>query len=175
MTKTILLGTLIGGIILFAWSAVSWELLPWHTSSFRSFSNEDAMTQALLAGAKQNGMYSIPGGLEDNPNQEKLIKGPFMFAAVRPGPMGPVAPMFIGQALIQFAAAFMLTLLLMQVHALSFARRVLFVAGIGLAGGVAAFLPEMNWWGFSAAYTLVNVADMTIGFTLAGVALAKIV
>jgi hypothetical protein len=49
-------------MVLFAWSSVSWEVLPWHTSAFRSFSNEDALTQALLADANEPGMYSIPGG-----------------------------------------------------------------------------------------------------------------
>ena len=175
MMKKIVLGTLLGGILMFTWSAISWELLPWHTSAFGAFSNEDTLTQDVIAGAKEAGMYSIPGLLESNVSKEKLIKGPFIFASVRPGPMGPVAPMFIGQVLIQFGAALIATLLLIRARGLGFIGRVLFVAGIGLAGAMAAFLPEMNWWGFAANYTLVNVADMTIGFALAGVGLAKVV
>jgi hypothetical protein len=83
--------------------------------------------------------------------------------------------MFIQPVLIQFGAALILTLLPMQARSLRFGGRVLFAAGIGLAGALSAFLPEMNWWGFAASYTLVNIADMTVGFALAGLALAKVV
>jgi len=175
MIRQLTLGTIVGGAILFLWSAVSWELLSWHRSAFRSFSNEDTITAAIVTGAPAPGMYSIPGNLESAPNLEKLIKGPFVFAAVRPGAMAPPATMFAGHALIQFAAAFLATLLLLQARGLGFIGRTLFVTGIGLTGGIAAFLPEMTWWSFAPGYTLVNVADLTIGFALAGVALAKMI
>lgn len=181
MMRTIVLGTVLGGIVLFAWSFFSWTVLPWHLSVFRGFSNEDALTPLLLAGAKESGMYTVPGMLEGGSKEQqkamedKLAKGPFLFAALRPGPIGSTASMFINQILLQLGVALVATLLLMQVRLAGYLARAGFVASVGLAGALAAFLPESNWWGFSASYTAVNVADMVIGFGLAGLALAKIV
>jgi hypothetical protein len=73
--KTIVWGTLVGGIVLFAWGAISWTALPWRNTVFQHFSNEEAITQALMAGAKEPGMYTVPGMLEGGtPEQQKAMQ-----------------------------------------------------------------------------------------------------
>jgi hypothetical protein len=80
----------------------------------------------------------------------------------------------IVQILIQMASALLLTWLLLQTSGLSYARRVLFLAVAGLAASVIADLPNWNWWGFSGAYTVVNLIDYTITWFLAGLVIAKV-
>jgi hypothetical protein len=72
------------------------------------------------------------------------------------------------------AAAFLLTGLLLQTNGLSYARRVMFLAVSGLAASVIVDLPNWNWWGFSGAYTVVNLADSTITWMLTGLIIAKV-
>jgi len=47
MTKQLLLGTVLGAIVLFLWSALGWMLIPWPGDPLRSFTNEDAVLQAI--------------------------------------------------------------------------------------------------------------------------------
>jgi hypothetical protein len=51
-------------------------------------------------------------------------------------------------------------------------RRVLMSTVVGLAIAIVGHLPAWNWWGFSLQYTLIEIADLVIGFTLAGVLIA---
>lgn len=178
--KSIVLGTLLGGFTLVAWSAISWLALPWHMAGFRSFSNEEALTQTLVAGAREAGMYTIPrmesgSAAQRQSTADKLVRGPLVFASVRPGPLESTFALFVRQFLIQLATAFVLTLLLLRTGTGGFARRVWFVAGIGLAGGIAGHLPNWNWWSFAPGYTAVEVADMVIGFALAGCVMAAVI
>jgi hypothetical protein len=48
--KRLLPGTVLGGLVLFAWGFVSWELLPWHTAGF----DYRPIGQAMLLGFAGN-------------------------------------------------------------------------------------------------------------------------
>jgi hypothetical protein len=49
------------------------------------------------------------------------------------------------------------------------------VAGLGLLIFAAAHLNDWNWWGFSTAYTLMQLGAVFIGWLLAGLVMAKFV
>ncbi len=49
MLKRLLAGTVLGGLVMFAWGAVSWMLLPWHQPALQSFANEEV----VAAGARR--------------------------------------------------------------------------------------------------------------------------
>ena len=78
------------------------------------------------------------------------------------------------QLLSLVAAAFLLTWLVLQTSGLSYARRVMFLAVVGLSASVIVDLPNWNWWGFSGSFTAVNVADNVITWLLAGLVIAKV-
>ena len=71
-------------------------------------------------------------------------------------------------------AAFLLTWLLLQTTGLSYAKRVVFLGVAGLAAGVIVEIPNWNWWGFSTAYTAVNIIDFTLMWTIAGLVIARV-
>jgi hypothetical protein len=56
----LLLGSLLGGLAFFAWSAVSWMALPWHRRVYRTFTDEDAVARVLVANAPASGIYGLP-------------------------------------------------------------------------------------------------------------------
>jgi hypothetical protein len=186
MMKSLLLGTILGGIAAFVWSTISWTVLPWHEKPILHFQNEEEVSAVIASHAAQSGIYILPAG----PSQEgmtaeqkkaaqaavmeKMQKGPIMFAAVRRGGFGSYANGLIIQFFSLMAAAFLLTWLLLQTRGLSYARRVLFLAVAGLAASVIVDIPDWNWWGFSGVYTAVNLADFTLMWLFAGMVIAKV-
>lgn len=60
MIKKLVLGAVVGGIIVFAWGAVSWMALPWHEATLQRFSNEAQIAVAVRSGAHRDGVYFLP-------------------------------------------------------------------------------------------------------------------
>jgi lipoprotein signal peptidase len=186
MMKALVLGTILGGLVAFVWSSVSWEVIGWHEKTMVKFQNEDEVSAVIASHAPVDGTYLLPAGPSTDgmtPDQkkatqaatmEKMQKGPIMFATVRRGGFGSFSRGLIIQLLSLMAAAFLLTWLLLQTSGLSYARSVAFLAIVGLSASVIVDLPNWNWWGFSGAYTAVNLADSTITWLLAGLVIAKV-
>jgi hypothetical protein len=186
MIRSLVLGTILGGLVAFIWSFISWELLPWHEKALQSFHNEDEVSAVIASHITKSGSYILPGA----PSQEGLTseqkkaaqdiamqkwqKGPVMFAAIRSAGFGSFPARLIIQMLYQMAAALLLTWLLLQTTGLSYARRVAFCGVAGLAASVIADLPNWNWWGLSGTYTAVNLVDYTLTWLLAGLVIAKV-
>jgi len=186
MIRSLVLGTILGGLAAFAWSTISWEVLGWHEKGMISFQNEDEVSAIIASHATKDGTYILPSvpptkGMTSEQRKktqatvmEKMKTGPIMVAAVRRGGFGSFSRALMIQLLSLMAAAFLLTCLLMQTSGLRYARRVAYLAIVGLAASVIVDLPNWNWWGFSGASTAVNLADSTITWLLAGLIIAKV-
>jgi hypothetical protein len=173
MTKALVLGTILGGLVMFAWGAVYHMVLPYGTLVFLRFSDEDTVARALLANAPRSGVYFLPYMPEGDEAgaqaaQEKLSRGPFVFASIRIGAMGEARGYFIGQIVIDLLSGLLATLLLLHARPTTGPARALFLAGVGLAAWVAGSLPEWNWYAFSTPFTLAAMLDLVVGFGLAG-------
>jgi hypothetical protein len=171
--KSLVLGTLLGGLTALVWSNISWELIGWHEKTLLTFQNDEEVAAAISSHTVQDGTYLMPYGTSKEA-QDRMQKGPIVLAAVRRGGMGPVGRLFGVQIAILFAAAFLLTWLLLHTSGLSYARRVMFLAVVGLAASVIVDLPNWNWWGFSGSFTAVDVADNVLTCLLAGLVIAKV-
>ncbi len=160
--RKIVLGTLLGGIITFCWGAFSWMVLPWHQATLRDFTNEHWVASAIRDNAPKSGVYYL--------EQE-----PTTFAAVRREPVNPASWRFFFKGFfVELAGAFLLTALLASLPELSYARRVWVAAMVGMTAAVTTHLANWSWWGFSAEFTLVSMADQVIAWTLAGLAIAAV-
>jgi len=173
----ITLGTLLGGLVMFAWGAASHMVIPYGTLVFLRFSDEDTVARAISANAPRSGVYFLPYMPEGDPAgmqaaQEKLARGPFVFAAVRAGAMGETRGYFIGQLVIDLLAGLLTTVLLLQARPATATARALFMGVVGLAAWVAASLPAWNWYAFSLAFTLASLLDLVVGFALAGLVIS---
>jgi hypothetical protein len=186
MLKSLVFGTILGGLVAFVWSSISWEILPWHELGFHSFQNDEEVSAVIASHSTESGNYILPGRppLEGMTREQKkaaeatqmarMQKGPMMFAAVRRGGFGSFAVGLVTQYLILTAGAFLLTWLVLQTSGLSYGKRVIFLAVVGLAASVVSDLPNWNWWGFSGSYTAVMVADSTLTWLFAGLVIAKV-
>jgi hypothetical protein len=186
MLKSLILGAILGGLIAFVWSAISWSILPWHLKRLRSFQSEDEVIAIIASHAPESGNYLLPTGPpQEGMNAEqkkaaqeiraqKMQQGPLVFAAIRKEGFGSFPKVLLTQLLCQMFAALLLTWMLLQTTGLSYARRVAFLAVAGVAASVIADLPNWNWWAFSGAYTAVNLIDYTLTWFLAGLVIAKV-
>jgi hypothetical protein len=180
MLKQLILGSLLGGIILFLWSFIAWEFIPWPGQPLKAFNNEAAVEQAIVSNAAGSGNYIMPNphkpGLSSEQQQammEKITQGPMVFASVRLGPMRPFSVLLIVQLVTQLLSAFIATFLLLKTCGLSFGQRVMFVAACGVLIFVAGKLDEWVWWSFSSAYLMMEFGAIVIGWILAALVIAK--
>lgn len=189
MTKKVIMGGTLGGLVMFLWGAVSWRVLPWHDLTMGKFTDEAAVADVIAANAPQSGIYLLPNARRLDPQADEAARkqartdalartqsGPFLFVSVARAGTDPTNPwLFIRSLIIQIVAATLITVLLVQTRGLHFWCRVGFVETAGVLIGVLATFPLWNWWQFPLRYTLVNFADLIIGVTLAGFVIAKVV
>ncbi len=168
MKRTMLL-SVTAGVVLFVWGFFSWAVLPWHNSAANKFVNEAAISQALKDNAPQAGVYFLPFSEKDHgPNQVGA------FANVLP----QGTPMNMGKQmatalLTNIISALLVLVLLSTTQDLTYWNKVGFFALTGLIIGFVSHAPYWNWFGFSTAYVAVMILDILIGWTLAGLAIAK--
>jgi len=187
MLKSLSLGGLLGGLVLFAWGSISWMALPWHRVTFESFTDEVAVAQVLSANARGSGVYILPNGHRREPGmteaQQKAVEedamkrgeqGPFMLASITLHGWGSMGNAMLVGLLTQIAGALLATWLLLKTSGLQYWGRVGFLVIFALTVAVLAYVPYWNWWHFSTNYTLVAFADLLIGWFLAGLVIAKV-
>jgi hypothetical protein len=186
MSKSLILGAVLGGVTAFIWSFISWDLLPWHENQLHSFQNEDEVIAVIASHAPQSGNYLLPTGppeeglsadqkkAAEEIRMQKMQKGPLVFAAIRKEGFGSFPKTLLIQLLYQMFAALLLTWMLLQTSGLGYTRRVAFLGVAGLAVSVIADLPNWNWWGYSGGYVAVNLIDYTVTWLLAGLVIAKV-
>ena len=188
MAKRLALGSLLGGIVLFVWSAIAWMVIPWPGEPLRSFTNEDAVVQAVTANAPRSGNYLLPNepkrtaGMTDEQYKtarqmamDRMTHGPMIFAVVRLEPMGSTTRPLILQFLTQLVLALIASFLLLQTGRLSYKGRVIFLTVIGVIIFVGGHADEWNWWSFSNAYMLMQFGAIVIGWLLASFVIAAFV
>ncbi len=157
------------GLVLFVWGFVSWVVLPWHMMVVNKFTNEAAISQALKENSPQRGVYYLPYSEKDHgPNQV----GAFVNVLPEGTEMNMGKQMATG-VVIQIVSAFLVLMLLSQTSGLTFWGKVGFFALVGLIIGFVSHAPYWNWFGFPTPYIVVTILDILIGWTLAGLAVAK--
>lgn len=187
MQKSLILGGLSGGLVLFVWGSISWMVLPWHAITLEKFTDEIAVAQVLTANAHQPGVYILPNAHKQDPTLPEPLRkaaeedamnrarlGPFMFASIAPHGWGSMGTAMLIGLCTQIVAAFLATWLLLNTKGLNYLARVRFLVMLALAVAVLAHVPYWNWWSFSASFTLVMFADTLIGWVLAGFVIAKL-
>jgi hypothetical protein len=182
VNKQLALGSILGAIVLFVWSAIAWNVIPWPGDPLRAFTNEDMVEQAIVANAPKSGNYLLPNphkaGLTSEQQQksaEKMFHGPMMFASVRLEPLGSMPKLLVMQFLTQLIVALIATFLLLQTSGLSYGKRVVFVTAIGLLIFVGGKVDQWIWWSFSNAFLVMELGAIVIGWFLASLVIAKFV
>ena len=166
---------IVGGIILFIWSAISWMILPWHMATLRGFSNEIAVIQTVTSNSPQSGIYILPLKQRDV-QQGQAQQSPQVFASINFQGMGtsmaePMLICFLNQVITAILVAWLLS----KATGLNYFGRVGFIVVFALAASLVTHIPYWNWFAFDTTYTLMIIVDTLIGWLLAGLVMAKLV
>lgn len=175
-----LLAAILGGVIVFAWGAVSWMVLGWHTPTINVFANEDQVAQVLVDNAPASGIYVLP-----KPQPSRVAAppaeaapaqaGPFAFVAYTREGVDPQMKMPMAYAVASsIIAALLIAWLVRAAEGLGYFQRVLFIATVGIVIAIAGRVPNWIWWHFSTEFMVIDLADVVIGWTLAALVMAAL-
>ncbi len=160
-TKFLLSAALLGGVVLFAFSAAYHMVLPWESWALNEFKDSKALNDVVRATAPRNGVYYTREGV---------------FAAVAYLPdfsdksqaMGGAMATEFGKDVV---VALLLALILPWTRTATVLGRGALLGSIGLAAALSEHVSDWNWYGFSGPFTVLTMGDIVIGWFLAGLAI----
>ena len=165
-SRLLVVGTLVGGIVLFAWQALSHGVLGLPEKGMRVFPGDStgAVAHTLRSAAPTNGVYFSRYGVLaavdiSNDFADKTKEFVSMMAK---------------QLVLDLAIALVLTLLIGRLASPSVVQTGLMYALLALVFAGPVFLSNGIWWNFPKGWNLGNVADQVIGFFLLGLTLAAL-
>ena len=161
-TRLLVLGTLAGALTLFAWESVSNTAIPWHSATMRSFRDSSAVVQAIKTNISANGMYVDARGVVAAVSLTPELKDK----------SGLLGLMLTRQFALDMVASFLVLLAMLRMPRATTSQYVIMTAALSLAVSASVLVSDWNWYGFGAAWTLVNTIDRTIGYVLMALVLA---
>ena len=180
--KKRLLAAFVGALIAFAWSAVV-HMAP--TTGMMGISilkeKEDGVMGGLRSAQLDPGLYFFPGfdmstsrtKAEQDAWTAKFKAGPSGLLLIQPKGGEPMEPK---QLLLEFLSTFGCALIAATVLAMtvgSFTARALLVAFLGLFGWLALSVSQWVWYHYPFAFIGLDLIDQSVGWLLAGLAMAK--
>src|SRR5215475_2628064 len=179
--KKVLLPGILGGLLVFIWSAIAHIVLPIGQMGLKTIpNNEDAVLTAMKSNIQQPGLYFMPGydmsrkptEAEQTAFMAKYEAGPTAFLVYHPTGEKAMSPgQLIRQALFNILCGLIAAFIISSTVA-SLATRGVMVALMGLFAWVEVSLPYWNWYRFPADFTFGAGLDTVIGWLLGGFLIA---
>ncbi len=175
MSRKLLLGAVLAGLVVFLWSGISHMLLPWWNTTLKGFSNEEAIGAAIVQGGNEDGIYLLPRYEPgDEAGEQRMAAGPVTFVALTGGGRDPSsAGSLILQLIFDIIIALLMARLFICVGPQAFSVRLRMVVVIAVIAGLMAHLPNWAWFGFAGVFTFLSMLDLIIGWTLGGLVLTR--
>jgi hypothetical protein len=189
MTRKIILGGVLAGVLMFVWSSLAHTVLPIGAMGISTTANEDAVLAALKANLSASGFYFMPGhqimqserasgaagakAMEEW--QSKYAGGAWAVMMYHPGGANLMETrQLVGEFVADVIAGMILVFaLLMAVARIrTFGGRIGFVTLLGMLPWLIVDSSYLNWYGFPLKYELGQLLDQGVGAVLAGVGLA---
>jgi hypothetical protein len=181
--KKLLISAVIGGIALFIWGWLAW-ILPIHTGSMHTISNEEAVVTAMQVNMEQRGVYVFPG-MPPSADQaatdewkQKYEEGPVGMIIYDPEGSSPMNPsqMIVGLIISMLSAFFVSWFLSRSTAAAStYIARVAYCGMLGIFVSVSVHMVNWNWMGYPLDYTVAWIIDTVIGWLIAGLAIGAVI
>ncbi|MBI3288529.1 MAG: hypothetical protein HYZ74_03315 [Elusimicrobia bacterium] len=162
-------GAVAGGLVAFAWSALSWTVLPFHNMTVNAFGDPAAIVSAIETGAPRSGVYV----LVNDPKGQTAPTDPFVFLSYERRGWGSMGRAMAAGLLVQMVGAFFWTWILGKIPGLTLKDAALYGFFFGLAVGVLGAMPNWVWWKFPASFTLLSVLDAAVAWTAASLAISR--
>jgi len=182
--KSIVIGGVLGGLVMFFWGFVAHMLLP--LGEVGMVEAPLPQQEAVIATLKDNlqqgaGVYIVPMEMAAMGDKDKAaafgaraLANPYAFIVYQP--QGTDVMNQMGSNLgIEWATNTLSALLaafLVSFAAVGFGKRVLLVLVAGVFGWVTNAVPMWNWYRFPADFTGAALVEQGVGWLLAGLAIA---
>lgn len=174
----------LAGVVMFLWGAVSHVALQLGDAGMENLPADSVIVPVLKENVPRAGFYYFPTMDEDGGDaayaefERKHAEGPRGVLVFHPEGAVAMSPWQLGKELLTNVATCLLAGILLWCAADrlgSYAKRVAFVAVLGLLTWLAVDVPYWNWYGFPETFTLAQLPDSVIGFALAGCVLGALV
>lgn len=176
----IVIAGVLAGIVVFIWGAFSHMVLPLGHVGFDDPSDEAAL-QAMQSTLPEEGVYMLPHLPMDQWEDEAAVaafseraaSSPFALVIYQPQGRNPMD--MGGQLGIQFLTVVLggiLAAWIVSLGALGFAQRTLVVTAMAAFAWLAISLPYWNWYRFPLDFTVANLVENLVGWTLGGLVIA---
>jgi hypothetical protein len=162
-------GAVAGGLIAFAWSAISWMALPFHGKTLSNIPDPAAVIQGIGGEASPSGVYL----LMNDAKGQKAPTDPFIFVSYHAKGWGSMRASMAMGLLMQMVGGFFWTWILGKIPGLTLKDAALYGCFFGLCLGALGVMPNWVWWKFPLGYSLVYVLDGVIAWTIASVVIAR--
>ncbi len=177
--KRILLGTLVGMIIYFAFQSTMW--MSGLNSNYSKYTpKQEEIMNVLNANLTEDGMYSIPTVNPDTPDrmaaEEKLMQEsigePWAMIFYHRSMHGEMLPYILMGLFFSLAACLIAAMVLYYGNFLTFGGRFAVSMAFGLFTLAQGVLDNMNWWEYPWHFVQPEVVDLVIGWGLTSLWLA---
>jgi len=176
----IIIAAIVGGIIVFVWSAVAHIVTPLGTMGISSL--PDATMQSFSS-VPSSGLYFFPGrDMSHRPTPEeqkaydaKLANGPSGLLVITKSGGEGMSPKNLGSELASDVLAALIAAILVSMMIGGWLKRAVAVALMGLFGVISLLVSYWIWYGFPAPFVAGELVTEVVGWLLAGLAIAKMV
>jgi hypothetical protein len=182
--KKILLPGILGGLVVFIWSAIAHMVLPIGEMGLKSIpQNEDAVLSAMKSSIQEPGLYFMPGmemgrkptDEENKAWQAKYEAGPTALLVYHPAGEKAMSPGQLSRQLLFDVLGGLIAALIISMTVASLGMRVVIAALMGLFAWLTVSVPHWNWYRFPAAFIIGEGLDGVIGYLLGGLVIAWLV
>jgi hypothetical protein len=181
--KSVLLGALLGGLVVFLWGAVAhMVLLSPGAAGIHGLPQEEHVVSALKGALLEPGFYAFPWTESADPSAEeeaaweaRYRAGPTGVVIYQPSGAEPLSARQLATELASNVLGALLAALVLRSSGLGYAGRVLLVASLGLFAWLAIDVSYWNWYRFPTAFARAGLLDAVVGWLLAGLVLAYVV
>lgn len=179
----IVIAGIIGGIVLFIWSALAHTALPIGEMGFKlPVEQRSALSILARTATSGPGVYTYPSTAPETMNdadamsafRQKYAGSPYAFVVYQPGgnpALTSMTPNLVKQFLFVTLAALLMAWVLSQLSA-GFGRRVVVAGSLGLFAWLIVNVPYWNWFVFPLQFTIGAVIEQVVGWLLGGAAIA---
>jgi hypothetical protein len=175
MTKSILLGGILGGIALFMWGGLSHMALGLGNVGIENI--QKPVYDVMKTSIPRQGFYFFPESDMKGTIKDEYKGGPVGILIYKPtGAGASMTGQLINEAILNIVQALIAAFLLSLTTKLSrYPERVGFVFLLGILGAIATNIEYWNWYGFPSNYTMGAIVDKLVGFLVVGLVVAAFV
>jgi hypothetical protein len=183
--KKIVIAAVVGGLIVFVWSAIAHMATPLGTAGMSVLppAEEAKVIDAMKGSVPASGLYFFPGmDMRSSPTpeqqqewQSKIAAGPYGLLIYNARGGSPMSAAQLMTELLSNIVAAGIAAFLVGMIAGTPMQRATAVTLFALFASISLSVSYWNWYGFPTAFVAGELVTELVGWFLAGLAIARIV